>query len=83
MLALTPDMRIEVGGHTDNVGVDTRNQILSENRAKSVVDFLVGKGVDPKRLTWKGYGADKPIGDNKTHEGRAANRRTEIRITSI
>jgi outer membrane protein OmpA-like peptidoglycan-associated protein len=73
-----PDMKVEVGGHTDNVGGQSFNQKLSEQRAKSVRDYLVSKGVDPGMLTFKGYGKNGPIADNKTAEGRAKNRRVEL-----
>lgn len=69
-------VKIEVGGHTDNTGDKIKNQKLSENRAKSVIDYLISKGIDAARLTSKGYGDTKPVADNKTEEGRAANRRT-------
>ena len=73
-------VKIELGGHTDNVGSAKSNQVLSENRAKSVNDYLVEKGVDVARLTIKGYGDTKPIADNTTEQGRAENRRTEFKI---
>lgn len=71
---------IEIGGHTDNVGNDQANLLLSENRAKSVVDFLVSKGITTNRLQAKGYGEIIPKGDNATEKGREENRRTEFRI---
>ena len=73
-------LKIELGGHTDNVGSKSSNQILSENRAKSVYDYLVEKGVSIERLTAKGYGDANPIADNATEKGRAENRRTEFKI---
>jgi outer membrane protein OmpA-like peptidoglycan-associated protein/tetratricopeptide (TPR) repeat protein len=73
-------LRVEIGGHTDNVGVVAENQKLSEARAKSVVEYLVNKGIDAKRLTAKGYGSSKPIEDNNTEQGRARNRRTEMKV---
>lgn len=79
MLKLAPDMSLEVGGHTDNVGGEKTNQSLSEARAQSVVKTLVESGVPTARLTAKGYGQSKPIADNKTAEGRDANRRVELR----
>jgi outer membrane protein OmpA-like peptidoglycan-associated protein len=75
-----PKMRIEIAGHTDNVGNADGNQKLSENRAKAVVDYLLSKGVDATRLTYKGYGETQPVTSNETNEGRALNRRTEFRI---
>jgi len=75
-----PTLVIEIGGHTDNVGNDQANMLLSENRAKSVVDFLVAKGIIVTRLQAKGYGETIPKGDNSTEKGREENRRTEFRI---
>jgi len=74
------DERIEIGGHTDNVGTAKSNQVLSENRANTVRNYLITKGIDPNRLTAKGYGFSVPVADNKTAEGRAQNRRTEVKI---
>jgi OmpA-OmpF porin, OOP family len=74
------DERIELGGHTDNVGNAKSNQILSEARANTVRTYLLSKGIDPNRVTAKGYGLSKPIATNKTAEGRAQNRRTEVTI---
>ncbi len=76
----SPQMRIEVGGHTDNVGKDAANQVLSEQRAKSVRDFLIGQGIAGDRVTAKGYGAERPVATNETEEGRALNRRTEVTV---
>lgn len=80
LLNENPDIRLEVSGHTDNKGSAASNKKVSEARAKSVVDHLVKKGIDPKRLTVVGYGFDQPIADNNTEEGRAKNRRTEIKV---
>jgi outer membrane protein OmpA-like peptidoglycan-associated protein len=74
------DEKIEIGGHTDNVGSAASNLKLSEDRAKAVRDYLISKGIDGARLTSKGYGMTKPISDNKTPAGRAENRRTEVTI---
>jgi flagellar motor protein MotB/tetratricopeptide (TPR) repeat protein len=83
LLNINPTVNIEVGGHTDNVGSASYNLGLSESRAKSVAKYLIDKGISPNRILWKGYGLTKPIGDNTTEDGRAENRRTEIRITGI
>lgn len=83
LLAAYPDMAIELSGHTDNKGKDKYNQTLSEQRAKAVYDYLIGKGIDKKRLKYKGYGAGQPIADNATDEGRAKNRRVEFKIISM
>ncbi len=74
------DERIEIGGHTDNVGKPAANLKLSLERAQAVMDYLIAKNIDPSRLTAKGYGMTVPIDDNKTEEGRAQNRRTEVKI---
>jgi len=79
-LTKNPTVSIEISGHTDNVGTSEYNKILSENRAKSVYNFLVEKGIDKKRLTYIGYGEEKPIAVNDTDEGKSQNRRTEIKI---
>ncbi len=72
-------MELEVSGHTDNVGSHDSNMELSNNRAKSVKDWLVAKGVSGDRLTAQGYGPDKPTKSNDTAEGRRRNRRVEFR----
>ena len=74
------DDRIELGGHTDNVGGGPKNLKLSMDRALAVRQYLINKGIDPNRLTAKGYGLTKPIASNKTADGRAQNRRTEVTI---
>ena len=74
------DERIELGGHTDNVGKPAKNLILSAARANTVRAYLLMKGIDPTRVTSKGYGLSKPIASNKTAAGRAQNRRTEVTI---
>ncbi len=71
-------VRIEVSGHTDNVGSLNTNLILSEHRAKSVVEYLSSKGVEKQRLKFKGYGSSKPISNNDSEEGRKLNRRVEF-----
>ena len=81
-LAKNKTVKIELGGHTDNVGAAKPNQILSENRAKSVYAYLVENGLPAERLTVKGYGDTMPIADNTTEEGRSENRRSEFKIIS-
>jgi OmpA-OmpF porin, OOP family len=78
ILAADKALKLEVQGHTDNVGTDAYNQTLSEARAKSVMAWLVQHGVAADRLTAKGYGKTKPVADNANDEGRAKNRRVEI-----
>ena len=73
-------IKIEISGHTDNVGDSKHNMVLSENRAKSVCDFLTNNGIEKSRLTYKGFGDTKPIKQNNTDENRAKNRRTEFKI---
>jgi OmpA-OmpF porin, OOP family len=74
------DEKIEVGGHTDNVGKPEANLILSENRANTVRAYLLTKGIAPERVTAKGYGMTMPVAENTTAEGRGLNRRTEVKI---
>ncbi len=74
------DERIEIGGHTDNVGSAAANLVLSKDRASSVMNYLISKGIDPLRLEAKGYGMSMPVESNKTEEGRAQNRRTEVKV---
>ncbi len=74
------DEKIELGGHTDNVGSAASNLKLSLDRANTVRAYLLTKGIDPDRVTAKGYGMTQPIADNKSEDGRALNRRTEVKI---
>lgn len=74
------EMRIQINGHTDNVGGDEENQKLSEARAKAVYNYLLEKGVEEERLKYKGFGETQPIADNETAEGRQQNRRTEFEL---
>ncbi|MEZ4800416.1 MAG: OmpA family protein [Flavobacteriales bacterium] len=80
LLNANPTTRVEISGHTDNVGNDESNMKLSQNRASAVVDYLVKMGIDASRLEAKGYGENQPIASNETEEGRAKNRRTEFKI---
>ncbi|PLW92537.1 MAG: hypothetical protein C0592_10225 [Marinilabiliales bacterium] len=82
-LSENPNIKVDIEGHTDNVGPDQANLILSQNRAKSVYDYLVANGISASRLGWKGYGESKPVATNDTEQGRALNRRTEFLITGI
>ena len=74
------DSKVELEGHTDSVGSDQYNQGLSERRAASVRDYVVKGGVDRGRISTRGFGESKPIADNKTADGRAKNRRVEIKV---
>ncbi|MBL7782926.1 MAG: OmpA family protein, partial [Saprospiraceae bacterium] len=71
-------LRIQINGHTDNVGTDASNQQLSEARAKAVYDYLCTKGLQAARLRYKGFGESQPLDSNDTVEGRTSNRRTEF-----
>lgn len=75
------NLKIEIGGHTDNTGSAKLNEGLSADRAKAVMNYLVGKGIKGARMTFKGYGSSKPVATNNTADGRQQNRRTEIKIT--
>jgi outer membrane protein OmpA-like peptidoglycan-associated protein len=76
-----PTIKIQLSGHTDNQGTPQSNIVLSENRAKSVYNYLISHSIDATRLTYKGYGQTIPIATNETPEGRQLNRRTEMKIT--
>lgn len=75
-----PTLRIQINGHTDNIGKAADNLRLSENRAQEVVKYLTQKGVQAERLSFKGFGATQPVADNTTEENRAKNRRTELKV---
>ncbi|MBI2383194.1 MAG: OmpA family protein [Gammaproteobacteria bacterium] len=79
-LMAAPAIIVEIGGHTDSLGSDVYNQKLSEKRAIAVYDYLASRGVDNKRLTFKGYGESQPIASNETEDGRELNRRVEMRV---
>ena len=75
-----PEIRIEVQGHTDNTGTPTQNMALSEARARSVIVSLISRGIAAERVASKGFGESQPVAPNNTEEGRAKNRRVEIKI---
>ena len=79
-LTAYPQTLIDIYGHTDSVGSDAYNQTLSENRARSVADYLSARGVQQERMATQGFGETQPVADNDTEAGRAQNRRVEIRI---
>lgn len=83
MMKLNPSIIIEVGGHTDIVGTDEYNMILSEKRALSVLNYLKDNGIPVDRVQHKGYGNTVPIGDNNSADGRSQNRRTEVVIVGM
>jgi outer membrane protein OmpA-like peptidoglycan-associated protein len=72
--------KLNIDGHTDNVGGKTYNQKLSDSRANAVKKYLTDKGIDASRINAKGYGLTKPVASNKTPEGRQRNRRVEFTI---
>lgn len=79
-LVENPTLQVELGGHTDSDGDDNHNLKLSDNRARVVAEYVINKGIDKKRVTYKGYGETKPIAPNDTKENKAKNRRTEVYI---
>ncbi|MES2836972.1 MAG: OmpA family protein [Bacteroidota bacterium] len=81
-LEANPNLKIELSGHTDNVGDKKYNQTLSQNRAKAVYDYLIANKVVATRLTFVGYGDTQPLAKNDTEEGKAQNRRTEFKVTA-
>jgi outer membrane protein OmpA-like peptidoglycan-associated protein len=80
LLKDNPTIRVQIGGHTDNVGKPVENLKLSNDRARSVTNYLISKGIDAKRLVAKGFGDTVPVADNSSDIGRAKNRRTELKI---
>ncbi len=78
-----PDSLVDVYGHTDSTGSDAFNQTLSENRARTVMNYLISQGVPAARLRSQGFGETMPVADNTTADGRARNRRVEIKIVPI
>jgi OmpA-OmpF porin, OOP family len=81
ILKAYPQVKIRIGGYTDNTGDPAANVQLSDQRADNVMAELVKLGIDPSRMTAKGYGAEEPIADNSTEEGRQKNRRISLRVT--
>ncbi len=80
LLLQNPTLRVELSGHTDNQGTEEYNQRLSEARAEAVFAWLVKEGIAESRLVAKGYGELQPVATNETPEGRAENRRTELKV---
>lgn len=80
ILKQNPSFKLTIEGHTDNVGIPESNQILSENRAKAVMQYLIGEGIESSRLAAVGYGQVKPVDKNSTSKGRANNRRVEFKL---
>jgi len=75
-----PDIKIEIAGHTDNTGGDAHNLKLSQDRANTIRNYLLKKGIKPAQVTAKGYGSSVPVADNSTEAGKQMNRRTEVRV---
>ena len=74
--------KVEIAGYTDNVGKAAANLVLSQNRANTVREYLIAKGISADRVTAVGYGMSNPIDDNTTEDGRASNRRIEVKTLS-
>ena len=82
IMAADESLKLSIDGHTDNTGKADKNQVLSQNRADAVLNYLKSKGVDASRMTATGHGQDEPVADNKTAAGRAKNRRVEMKATN-
>lgn len=82
LLKENPGLKIQINGHTDDVGKSADNLKLSNDRAQTVVKYLTSNGIDAKRLSFKGFGVTQPVANNKTEQGRAQNRRTELKVVA-
>ena len=82
LLKENPSLKIQISGHTDNVGKPADNLALSNSRAKAVVNYLIANGITAQRLMAKGFGETQPVADNKTEGGRSKNRRTEMKVVA-
>lgn len=80
LLKDNPTVKVQISGHTDNTGNPADNLTLSNNRAKAVVNYFIENGIEQQRLSFKGFGESQPIADNATEEGKAKNRRTELKV---
>ena len=80
LLKENPAIEIEMSAHTDSYGSDEYNFKLSDNRARSVMEYILSKGIEPKRIISQGYGEAKPVAENDTPENRQLNRRVEFTI---
>lgn len=81
-LSRNPNLKIKISGHTDAIGSNIYNKVLSKKRAKAVSQYLIDSGISKDRISSLGYGSDKPVSENKTDEGRGKNRRVEFVITN-
>lgn len=79
-LSENPNLRIEIYGHTDYIGLETRNKELSEQRAKAVADYLISRGLNKSIIKSFGFGSSQPVSTNETEEGRQQNRRVEFKL---
>ena len=77
-MQMYPDYKIRVEGHTDDIGTKESNDVLSQDRAQSVVTWLIDHNISSERLEAKGFGSSKPLASNNTSEGQLRNRRVEI-----
>ena len=75
-----PSYKLNIGGHTDDVGDDAMNMTLSQNRADAVANYLISHGVNPMKVTAKGFGETLPVDTNKSEKGRTRNRRVEFKV---
>jgi outer membrane protein OmpA-like peptidoglycan-associated protein/Tol biopolymer transport system component len=82
LLKENPSLKIQINGHTDNVGKPVDNLKLSNNRANAVIQYLIAKGINANRLSSKGWGETQPLADNANEQGRAQNRRTEMKVVN-
>jgi OOP family OmpA-OmpF porin len=82
-LKLHPAYKIDLSGHTDNIGKERDNQQLSEGRTKAVADYLMQEGIEQNRISYKGYGSSRPVTDNTSEDGRKKNRRVEIKLSKV
>lgn len=82
ILKNNPTYKLSIQSHTDNTGINSYNQKLSDNRSATVMSYLVKKGIDASRLTAAGFGEEKPIATNDTKEGRSLNRRSELKLSN-
>ena len=83
MMKEYPEMTITISGHTDDRGTDNYNMILSNNRAKSVYDYIIASGISDTRLSYQGFGESKPVAPNTEDQGRQLNRRVEFMIIKM
>ncbi|MFN4286128.1 MAG: OmpA family protein [Lacibacter sp.] len=81
LLQDNPELKLRIEAHADNRGLPERNMMWSERRAKAVANYFIGKGIAPERISYQGFGDTRPIADNRTEQGRAQNRRVEMKLS--